>query len=123
MSTATASRCFARGCIAAAPGPPRDSSSCSGAWTAPSCACGPLVSRRGPRHGSDWRMADTQVTELILTGGERLRVEGDQRAVEAAVISAARGSIMELAWLIEAATGERVGVNPEHVVMVRVSTT
>jgi hypothetical protein len=39
------------------------------------------------------------------------------------VISAARGSIMELAWLIEALTGERVGVNPEHVVMVRASTT
>jgi hypothetical protein len=68
-------------------------------------------------------MTDTPTTELLLTGGERLRVEGDLRAVEAAVISAARGSIMELAWLIEALTGERVGVNPEHVVMVRASTT
>ena len=67
-------------------------------------------------------MTDMPVTELILTGGERLRVEGDLRAVEAAVISAARGSIMELAWLVEAATGERVGVNPEHVVTVRLST-
>jgi hypothetical protein len=66
-------------------------------------------------------MTDMPVTELILTGGERLRVEGDLRTVEAAVISAARGSIMELAWLVEAGTGERVGVNPEHVVTVRLS--
>jgi hypothetical protein len=68
-------------------------------------------------------MIDMPLTELILTGGQRLQVEGDLQAVEAAVISAARGSIMELAWLIEAVTGERVGVNPEHVVMVRASTT
>ncbi len=68
-------------------------------------------------------MIDMPLTELILTGGQRLQVEGDLQAVEAAVISAARGSIMELAWLIEAATGERVGVNPEHVVLVRASTT
>lgn len=63
------------------------------------------------------------VTELTLTGGERLRVQGDQRAVESVVISAARGSIMELAWLIEADTGLRVGVNPEHVLMLRVLAT
>ena len=60
------------------------------------------------------------VTEIVLTGGERLRVQGDLTAVEAVVISAARGSIMELAWLTEAGTGERVGVNPEHVLMLRV---
>jgi hypothetical protein len=68
-------------------------------------------------------MTDTPSTELILTGGQRVQVEGDLHAVEAAVISAARGSIMELAWLTEAVTGERVGVNPEHVVMVRASST
>jgi hypothetical protein len=67
-------------------------------------------------------MTDMPLTELILTGGQRLRVEGDLQTVEATVISAARGSIMELAWLIESVTGERVGVNPEHVVMVRAST-
>ncbi|HEY3771725.1 MAG TPA: hypothetical protein VGL69_01920 [Solirubrobacteraceae bacterium] len=65
-------------------------------------------------------MADRPVTELVLSGGQHLQVEGDSRAVESVVISAARGSIMELAWLIEAETGTRVGVNPEHVVMIRI---
>jgi hypothetical protein len=59
------------------------------------------------------------VTELTLTGGERLRVEGDLHVVEAAIISAARGSLMELAWLIEADSGDRVGVNPDHVLVLR----
>jgi hypothetical protein len=39
--------------------------------------------------------------------------------VEAAILSAARGSIMELAWMIEAHSGERIGINPEHVLMLR----
>jgi hypothetical protein len=65
-------------------------------------------------------MTDVAVTELTLSGGERLRVEGDPKDVETAVISAARGSIMELAWLIQADSGLRVGINPEHVVMLRV---
>ena len=59
------------------------------------------------------------VTELTLSGGERLRVEGEARQVEATILSAARGSIMELAWLTEAGTGRRVGLNPEHVVTLR----
>lgn len=63
------------------------------------------------------------VTEVILSGGERLRIEGDSHAVEAVLLSAARGSIMELAWLTEADTGARVGVNPDHVLMIRASLT
>ena len=59
------------------------------------------------------------VTELVLTGGVRLRVEGDAKAVESAILSAARGSLMELAWMTEADSGQRVGVNPEHVLMLR----
>jgi hypothetical protein len=59
-------------------------------------------------------------TELMLVGGERLRVDGDAREIEAAILAAARGSIMELAWMTEADTGERVGVNPDHVVMLRI---
>jgi hypothetical protein len=59
------------------------------------------------------------VTELTLTGGERLQVEGDSRDVEAAILSAARGSIMELAWMTEANSGQPVCVNPDHVVMLR----
>jgi hypothetical protein len=59
------------------------------------------------------------VTELTLTGGERLRVEGDPQAIEALILSAARGSIMELAWMTEAGSGHRLGINPDHVLMLR----
>jgi len=59
------------------------------------------------------------VTEITLAAGERLRVEGDPHDVESAILSAARGSLMELAWLTDAESGQRVGVNPEHVAMLR----
>jgi hypothetical protein len=59
------------------------------------------------------------VTEITLVGGDRLMVEGDAQVVEAAMVSASRGSIMELAWLTEAQTGQRLAVNPEHVLMLR----
>jgi hypothetical protein len=59
------------------------------------------------------------LTELTLVGGERLRVQGDPQDIEAAILSAARGSIMEFAWMTEADSGERVGVNPDHVLLLR----
>ncbi len=59
------------------------------------------------------------VTEITLTGGERLRIEADVREVESAIVSAARGSILELAWLTDARTGQRFAVNPDHVLMLR----
>ena len=59
------------------------------------------------------------VTELTLTGGVRVRVAGEPRQIEAAILSAARGSLLELAWLTEADTGQGVGVNPDHVLMMR----
>ncbi|HEY5428712.1 MAG TPA: hypothetical protein VIK04_06300 [Solirubrobacteraceae bacterium] len=59
-------------------------------------------------------------TEITLIGGERLRVIGDPKAVESAILAAARGSIMELAWVTEVNTGDRIGINPEHVLMLRV---
>ena len=59
------------------------------------------------------------VTEVALVGGDRIQVAGDARTVEAAILSAARGSLMELAWMIEAETGLRIGINPEHVIMLR----
>ena len=65
-------------------------------------------------------MTGTARTEIVLTGGERLRVEGEAREVESGILSAARGSIMELAWMTEAESGQRVGVNPEHVLMLRI---
>ncbi|HET7049987.1 MAG TPA: hypothetical protein VFI54_17115 [Solirubrobacteraceae bacterium] len=61
----------------------------------------------------------TSTTEITVLGGERYRVEGDAKQVERKILDAARGSIMELAWLIEADSGEALGVNPECVVMLR----
>jgi hypothetical protein len=59
------------------------------------------------------------VTEITVSTGERYRVEGDANAVERAILDAARGSIMQLAWMIEAETAERIAINPEHVVALR----
>jgi hypothetical protein len=61
----------------------------------------------------------TPTTEITLVGGIRHMVEGDATDVERVIIDASRGSIMELAWLIDAETGERVAVNPASVVALR----
>jgi hypothetical protein len=61
----------------------------------------------------------TGTTEITVIGGERYRVEGDAKDVERMILDAARGSIMELTWLVEAETGEQLGINPECVVMLR----
>ncbi|MGB9183048.1 MAG: hypothetical protein WCB67_03210 [Solirubrobacteraceae bacterium] len=61
----------------------------------------------------------TQLTEITLVGGDRLRVSGDAKEVEKAILSAARGSLMELAWVTEAGTGQPIGVNPDHVLLLR----
>ena len=54
----------------------------------------------------------------MLTG-ERYHVEGDAKHVERTILDAARGSIMQLAWLTDAETGEDLAINPKHVVMLR----
>ncbi len=59
------------------------------------------------------------LTEITVVGGERFKVEGGTKEVESLILSAARGSIMELAWMTEADTGERIGINPEHVLTLR----
>lgn len=63
----------------------------------------------------------TQTTEITLLDGSRHRVQGDVKTVEQIIISAARGSIMELAWLADAESGEQLGLNPECVMMLRSS--
>jgi hypothetical protein len=60
-----------------------------------------------------------RVSVITLTTGDRHDVEGTTSEVEATILAAARGSIMQLAWLTDAITGEQVGVNPEHVVCLR----
>ena len=61
----------------------------------------------------------TSRTELTLVTGARYRIVGDPKEVEQTILDAARGSIMQLAWLVEADTEEQLGVNPDHVVTLR----
>ena len=57
-------------------------------------------------------------TEILLSNGERLEVDGSPQDVESEILAAARGSIMELVWLTEAATRRRVAVNPDYVMAI-----
>jgi len=61
---------------------------------------------------------ESSCTDLTLTTGERLRVTGSVGDVEATVVAASRGSIMQMAWLQESATGRRIAVNPRWVVTI-----
>jgi hypothetical protein len=63
--------------------------------------------------------SSTATTEISVVTGERYRVEGDAKDVELSILDAARGSIMEFAWLVDSQTGEDLAVNPEHVVTLR----
>jgi hypothetical protein len=60
-----------------------------------------------------------RITEITVLGGDRYRVDGDSKAVEAIILDAARGSLMGFAWVVEAETGAKIGLNPEHIVMLR----
>lgn len=61
----------------------------------------------------------SSTTEITLSTGDRYRVEAGAEEVERAILDAARGSIMQLAWLVEAETKDDLAVNPEHVVTLR----
>jgi hypothetical protein len=63
--------------------------------------------------------AAPHTTEITLSTGDHYRVEGDAKQVERIILDAARGSIMQLAWLTDAETGEELAINPEHLVMLR----
>jgi len=58
-------------------------------------------------------------TEITLLGGYRHHVDGDVKQVEQLILNAARGSLMQLAWLTDARTAEPLGINPEHVMTIR----
>jgi hypothetical protein len=58
---------------------------------------------------------------MTMVNGERFSIEGEPVDVEKLIIGAARGSIMQLAWLEEAGSGRALGVNPAHVVSLRSS--
>jgi hypothetical protein len=57
-------------------------------------------------------------TKLLLTTGDRVEIEGSKEEVTRVLEDASRSTSGTLAWLRDADTGEDVGVNPTHVVMV-----
>jgi len=63
-------------------------------------------------------MSSPSFTEILLVGGERIRVQGAPEDVQTKILDAARGSLMELAWLDEVESGQPVGLNPVHIVLV-----
>ena len=65
------------------------------------------------------RVRVVSTTELTLVTGERYVVSGDREQVEKAILAAARGSLMQFAWLEEADGARPVGVVPAHVVSLR----
>ena len=54
-----------------------------------------------------------------MVNGKTFAIGGEAADVEKAIIAAARGSIMQIAWLEEAEGGGSVGINPAHVVSLR----
>jgi hypothetical protein len=60
-----------------------------------------------------------QTTEITVGTGDRYRVQGAARDIERLILDAARGSLMQLAWLVDADTGDELAVNPESVVLLR----
>ena len=46
-------------------------------------------------------------------------MEGKAEDVEKQILDAARGSLLELVWLTETESGQRIALNPEHVVLLR----
>jgi hypothetical protein len=61
----------------------------------------------------------TSTTEISLVTGDRHRVETGVNDAERIILDAARGSLMEFAWFVDAETGQEVAVNPDHVVTLR----
>jgi hypothetical protein len=59
---------------------------------------------------------------VVMVTGERYAVEGSPSDVEAAIVAASRGSILQLAWVTEAGTGRSVAINPLHVVALEAAT-
>jgi hypothetical protein len=55
-------------------------------------------------------------TAVTVVTGQRYEIRGSPETVEAAIVGASRGSIMQLAWFTESASGRSIAINPIHVV-------
>jgi hypothetical protein len=56
-----------------------------------------------------------------MIDGDVIGVEGSLEEVEKVLSDAARSGSSRFAWLTAVATGERIGVKPDHVVSIRMS--
>lgn len=59
--------------------------------------------------------------EIRMVNSEAIRVEGSLSEVEKELSDAARSGSSRFAWLTDEGTGQQIGVNPDHVVSLRVS--
>jgi hypothetical protein len=59
--------------------------------------------------------ADSATAVIVMVTGDRYEVESTPEEVEAAIVAASRGSILQLAWVTEADSGRSIGINPLHV--------
>jgi hypothetical protein len=55
-------------------------------------------------------------TAVTVVTGQRYEIRGAPDTVEAAIVGASRGSIMQLAWFTDVASGRSIAINPIHVV-------
>jgi hypothetical protein len=63
-----------------------------------------------------------EITTLVFATGETIEVRANLDQVAKHLENAARSSPGTLAWFDEAAAGERLGVNPAHVLWIRAGT-
>ena len=59
--------------------------------------------------------------EIRTVNGDVIGVEGSLSEVEKALSDAARSGSSRFAWFTDKSTGEQTGVNPDHVVSLRLS--
>ncbi|HEU4706598.1 MAG TPA: hypothetical protein VFS64_05400 [Solirubrobacterales bacterium] len=57
--------------------------------------------------------------EIRMVNGDAIRVEGTLSEIEKELSDAARSGSSRFAWLTREGTGERIGVNPDQVVSLR----
>lgn len=60
-------------------------------------------------------------SEITTLNGDVIGVEGSLGEVEKELSDAARSGSSRFAWFSDRGTGERIGVNPDHVVSLRPS--
>lgn len=87
----------------------------------PPASARPRVVATRDCNAPDIDVRQNHTTDVFVVGGEHFRVRGKCDEVETKILDAARGSLMELVWLVEDESGQSLGLNPEHVVAIRSS--